>query len=343
MGFGKDTETFLGWMDSIPDEVRDRAQLCIYHSTALSNSLQFDAAESRLHEAEGAIGDMEDSSEETQAMRGQVAALRSTWAHLPIGIPDFAQSIALSKQALELLPGDSWWRNEAVLNLAAAHLELGDEVAAAAADQEGLTLGEKAGNISMLLAATLGRAYVESSQRNLRQAHLTVRRGLEQASEHGVEKIRQVSQLHYKMGELHYEWNELDTAANHLNASIELGLQYQNDAFLLVSPYVQLAFVRQAQGDPIAALDLIEQATQLLEKFDLTEAVTTTLSPLRVRLWLAQGKLDDASLWAAGSGLSVDDDATMARVNEYHVFLLVLIAQGKLDDAMGLVEPIFLV
>ena len=74
IGIAGETNTFLGWLDSFPDEqFSARPQLCIYHSAALGNNLQYDAAERRLQEAETAIGGMEESSAETQDLLGRGA------------------------------------------------------------------------------------------------------------------------------------------------------------------------------------------------------------------------------------------------------------------------------
>ena len=107
IGMAGETNTFLGWLDSFPDDqFGNRPQLCIYHSAALGNNLQYDDAERRLQEAETAISRMEESSAETQDLLGRVAVLRSGRALSPVGGPDIPRSIALSNP--ESTDGQGW-------------------------------------------------------------------------------------------------------------------------------------------------------------------------------------------------------------------------------------------
>ncbi len=77
-GTGSEWETFLGWLNTFPDEqVRSRPKLAIMQSAALSNNSQYAAAERRLQEAEATINNMDERSDDVQDMLGRVAVLRS--------------------------------------------------------------------------------------------------------------------------------------------------------------------------------------------------------------------------------------------------------------------------
>jgi len=342
-GMWGEVTTLLGWLDSLPYElVRARPKLCVYHAWALLSTVQPDGAARRLQEAEGALTDMSNGSSETQGILGQVAVLRAILARFLVDIPDIPRSVELSQEALERLPQDSLlWRGYAVLNLGTAHIMNGDAAAAAAAYREARSLGEKAGDIHMVLVATLGRANAEWSQGKLRQAHKTIQQALHLAAERGAEKIPVVGHLHAQMGRLLCEWNDLDAATLHLNSSIELGREYWSDE-VLVNAYLNLAQVKQAQGDLDAALDFVDQVIQIAERLNLPQFVANDLAPLQARLWMAQGNLEASALWAEGSGLSASDDPSLLRLSEYSTLARVLIAQGKLDNAMRLLERLLL-
>ncbi len=194
--------------------------------------------------------------------------------------------------------------------------------------------GGGGGGISGILAATFGLARVGKFQGKLRQAHRTIQNGLQLAADRGEEKLIVLGKLHTMLGSILYEWNELDAATGHLNTSIGIGQEMQ-DGSVLIGAHGNLSFVKQTRGDPIAASNLMEQALQILEKVNLDEAIATLLEPARARLWLAQGRLEEAVVWAEGSGLSAED-----RLEEYHAFISVLIAQGKLDDAISLLDGV---
>jgi LuxR family maltose regulon positive regulatory protein len=53
-------------------------------------------------------------------------------------------------------------------------------------------------------------------------------------------------------------------------------------------------------------------------------------------MWLAQGNLTSASRWVQESGLRADDELDYQDVDGYSVLARVLIAEGRLDEASGL-------
>jgi LuxR family maltose regulon positive regulatory protein len=58
----------------------------------------------------------------------------------------------------------------------------------------------------------------------------------------------------------------------------------------------------------------------------------------RARLLLAQGKVDAAARWCAERGLSVEDEPSYLREREHLVLARVLLARGKPDQALRLLE-----
>jgi LuxR family maltose regulon positive regulatory protein len=70
-------------------------------------------------------------------------------------------------------------------------------------------------------------------------------------------------------------------------------------------------------------------------------AVTGLLNPVpaeRARLLLAQGKVAAAACWAEERGLGADDEPDYPREREYLVLARVLLAQGRPDPALALLE-----
>jgi LuxR family transcriptional regulator, maltose regulon positive regulatory protein len=62
------------------------------------------------------------------------------------------------------------------------------------------------------------------------------------------------------------------------------------------------------------------------------------VSALKTRVWLAQGKLDEALEWTLERGLSVADDLGYLREFEHITLARVLLARRAIRDAMGLLE-----
>ncbi|MEA3376008.1 MAG: LuxR C-terminal-related transcriptional regulator [Chloroflexota bacterium] len=59
---------------------------------------------------------------------------------------------------------------------------------------------------------------------------------------------------------------------------------------------------------------------------------------MRHYLWLSQDKLDTVSRWVGERGLDAAGEPTLLREMEYIVLVRILIAQGRLDEAAGLLQ-----
>ena len=108
----------------------------------------------------------------------------------------------------------------------------------------------------------------------------------------------------------------------------------------MISGYVNLARSLQAIGDADGALNAIQEAKQVAS--GLSAWYVVMMETYEARLRLAQGDVAAASRWAQESGLSVDDELSFQRQDEYRTLARVLIAQGKqrpgrsLDEALEL-------
>ena len=115
--------------------------------------------------------------------------------------------------------------------------------------------------------------------------------GSELATEHGAPVVRGAADMHVGMSERFHERNELDAAMQHLQASTELG----EHAGGRQNPYrwhVAMAWIRDAEGDPDEALDLLDEAERVYVG-DFYPNVRP-IHALKARIWIAQGRLGDA-------------------------------------------------
>ena len=116
--------------------------------------------------------------------------------------------------------------------------------------------------------------------------------------------------MHVGMSALLAEHDNLDTARQHLLTSTELGE-------LAVLPQnrhrwsVAMARVRQAEGDPRAALELLDEAERLY-----VAGYSPNVRPVaavKARVRLAAGELAEALGWMRERRLSADDDLSSWR------------------------------
>jgi LuxR family maltose regulon positive regulatory protein len=214
-------------------------------------------------------------------------------------------------------------------------------------------LGGRLPEAAQTLAASIGRLRVlgerflavrvsehlgqlQRAQGDLEAALGTYRQALEIAAPPGQPALPAAGITRVGMAEVAYQRGQLDTALRHLDEGIEPCRQLIF-AQPVATGLATLAWVRQAQGDPAAALDAMEEAARVAPGL----GVASTLNPVpaqRARLLLAQGDLAAAARWARQHGLGPDDEPSYPREPEYLVLARVLVAQDRPDQALGLLE-----
>jgi LuxR family maltose regulon positive regulatory protein len=135
------------------------------------------------------------------------------------------------------------------------------------------------------------------------------------------------------MSQVLREWNDLDGALRRAREGIELSEQWGWPEGLALG-YRRRARALQALGDPEGARRAIEKARQAAS--GLSPWFGAHMAAHQARLWLAQGNLTAASHWAQESGLSAGDKPNYQSMDGYSALARVLIAQGRLDEASGL-------
>ena len=120
------------------------------------------------------------------------------------------------------------------------------------------------------------------------------------------------------------------TATQHLLTSQALG----ELAGLEQNPYrwcAAMAQVRVALGDLDGALDLLDQAERLYNA-----SFSPNVRPLaarKARIWVIQGRLDEAMGWAREQGLSAEDELNYLHEFDAITLARILIARYQIDRA----------
>jgi LuxR family maltose regulon positive regulatory protein len=154
----------------------------------------------------------------------------------------------------------------------------------------------------------------------------TYERALALALDQGDPPLRGTADMYVGMSELHRERGNLDTAADCLARSHALG---EHTGFPQ-HPYrrrVALARLRVAHGDLEGALALLDEAESRYvgDFFPNVRPVAA----LKARVWIAQGRVDDALAWARRRELSVDDEPAYLREFEHLTLARILIARAR--------------
>lgn len=101
--------------------------------------------------------------------------------------------------------------------------------------------------------------------------------------------------------------------------------------------------MKVARGDLDGALDLLDEAERLYHRSPVPDA--RPIAALKVRVWVAQGRLAEARGWVRERGLTVVDDLDYLREFEHVTLARVLMAEYRRDradrpilEAMGLLD-----
>jgi LuxR family maltose regulon positive regulatory protein len=347
-GRGEQTK-LLGWLEALPvEQVFSKPQLCIFRAWGLFASGQQGAAERSLQAAEQALDPTADRATETSPierdqppgsdrmkLQGRVAAIRAFMASFRGDVPGIIQ---YSRQALEYLPEqDSVWRSSAAIALGDAYSFKGELAAAYRARLEALKASKAAGNIYLILIASLKLAVTLRQQGRLQRTIEICQQQLQLVYESGLSQTAMAGWLLAIWGEVLAELNDLDGAIHQAKNGAELTGR-GSDVAMLGWSCLCLVRVLFARGDMADAEEIIQKMENIAREYHVPPWITSPMAAWQARIWLAQDKLDSASHWVGERGLDADGDPTYLHEMEYMVLARILIAQGRLDEATSLLQ-----
>ena len=348
--------TLVGLLDALPDEVvSSRPWLCIAHAWVLVFAGLLDAVELWLKSAETTLATFDDArraegpvlrpqslglrtrgTAEGRHIAGHIAAIRAYVAALR---GDMSCAAELTREALEQLPEEDLAARGLSVGLLGSVLRWsGDLVAAAQALARAIALAQAAGDGHTAAEALCSLAAVQLAQGQLHKTVATCRDALLLADEHvkrGGRRLPIAASGYNLMSQVLREWNDLDGALRHAREGIELCEEWGWPEGLALGCQ-RLARALQAIGDADGAHEAIQKARQAAS--GLSPWFGALMAAHQAWLWLAQGDLAAASRWLASreSESSVGKELSFRDVSEYVVLARVLIAQGRLDEALGL-------
>ena len=345
----REDATLRRWLETLPAEVvRSRPRLCLLQAFWALIGSRVEAVERLLDDAERAFSDGGEEPYEPAVGRSAslvanipaaIARLRASVAHLR---GDAEEVILFARQALaELDEGE--WMLESVTRwqLVGAEWLRGQPAEAERGFYSTISSLAAWGATGQLTLVAWGYDHLAHAQRargHLGAALATYQEALEAvAGDPGQPAMPAAGIAHVGLAEVHYERDQLDAALEHATQGVALARQL-GWTLPLVAGLTVLARIRQAQGDPDAALEAVREAEQV----QLEEAVVGLLNPapaVRARLELANGQVQAATHWAMHRGLDVQDEPSYPRERDYLVLARVLLAQQAPERALELLEP----
>lgn len=320
----------LRWLSALPEDViRTHPDLCVYHAwTLLLEGQAPEQVALRLAQAREA--------EPVDEIKGATATIE---ALLAVYRGDLSGSLRRAESALGLLPAHATFLRTVAADVQGiAHLSLGD-LPAAEADFAGIVeIAQAAGNTMMGVAALCNLAGVQIVRGQLHAASQTYRQALIMSTERG-QRLPVAARALLGLGEVAREWNDLDTAKVHLSEALMLCERYGEIGNLVCA--LTLARVRWAQGQLGAAHALVDRAEAIAAASRATQIDDRLVAASRARLWIAEGRLDEAAGWAQSVGTAAPwrESSNASDYNVYeaeHAILVRLaLARGQADEALS--------
>jgi LuxR family transcriptional regulator, maltose regulon positive regulatory protein len=336
--------TLLGWLKTLPEGVLHvRPVLGVVYAHVLLSSGVFEGVEQRLHAAEQWL----DTTAHMSAGRATSTAQKvvvdvETFGHLPEMIAiaragmalargDVPATITYAKQALERASEDDHHtRGGAAGFLGLAFWTSGDLVAAHQTYANAVASLQQAGNIADAVNGAITLAGLRLAQGRLREAARTYQWGVQLAMEQGTPLPRGTADMYVGLSEIAREQNDLEAASQHLLHSQNIG-EHAGFPQNRYRRRIATARLRQIQGDLDGALELLDEAERLYMS-DFSPNVRP-IAALKVRVWLDQGRLNDALKWVRARGVSAQDELSYLREFEHITLARVLLARAQHDRA----------
>jgi LuxR family maltose regulon positive regulatory protein len=324
---------WLGWAKTLPNEMfHARPVLNVNYAFALLGIGEIEAAETRLKDAEGWLIPEAGSAGMIVADMKQYKSLPETIA---IGRAYNAQAygkihetIKYASRVLDLPVTDPFRHSQASMMLGMTYWASGDLEAANRVFADYTIKMRNAGNVPDAIGTTVVLADIRLVLGRLREAIKTTEQLLQFVMDLGEPISPDTADLHRELSELFLEQGNLEAAAQHLQNSQELG----EKAELPVWRYrwcIDQSRLKETQGDLEGALSLLDEAQRLYIRTPLPDY--RPISAMKARIWVTQGRLDEALGWVLEQGLSADDDLSFLHEFEHITLARVFIAQYRKD------------
>ncbi|HSK25324.1 MAG TPA: LuxR C-terminal-related transcriptional regulator [Jiangellales bacterium] len=334
--------TLRRWLEALPEaHIRNRPVLSNGYAGSLLATGEIEGVERRLRDAEqwvdtmtgGRPGSVERPAGmvvvDEEGFRGLPVWLAVHRAGQALALGDPAGTVTHARRALGLAADDDHVaRAAAAALIGLASWGSGDLEAAHAGYAESTDRMLRAGYLADVLGLAITMADIRIVQGRLGDALSTYERALRLAADRQGRVLRGTADMYVGMAAIHCERDDLPAARELLARSQHLG----EHLGLPQNPYrwrVVTALLREAEGDLDGAVDLLDDAERVYVG-DFSPDVRP-IAAMRARVWLAQGRLREASRWAQHRGLSAEDDLSYLREFEHVTLARLLLEQLRAD------------
>ncbi|RIK39907.1 MAG: hypothetical protein DCC55_16700 [Chloroflexi bacterium] len=329
------------WLEALPLALRERhPDVCLFHAWSLFSTLRIDEILSLLARAEALLTDgaLPLANFSTDELRGILATIQ---AAVTVVQQDLGATAEFAQAALTQLPPEQKdWRYAALVGAGLAHHYHNDTDAAVLAFTEAFAeaVAFKRGTGDFygraFAASWLARLYVV--QGRLYQAKEVYEEALALVTGQTGKLLPTAAWTLSGLGELYFQWNDLALAEEYFHKSLALSAR---PTPATAPPYLALARLAQARGDPRSAKAFLTEAVRLAERANLP-SYRREVTLCRMWLALRQGE-HKATLakWIHEQGLELAQPSP-SREAEYVMAARILITLQEYRGALELIEKL---
>jgi LuxR family maltose regulon positive regulatory protein len=330
--------TLLTWLDALPPE---RVTASPELASLRAWSLMF------MGRLADAIGEVQDhvSTADTVAggpAEGRLLALHSLVAAVagPAPVAPGSSALELGHRALALLDGDDFFKAITLQSLGMATWTGGDPRAGFELWREAYAAAIRSGQPMAVLLATAALAGGLNDLGRRQEAEALCRRTLVDFADHRGRPRPIAWLVRMSLGLVLYEANHLEEARFELERGFEAASAYGFGGAMVVWAVEYVALVRQATGEPGAALQGIAGTAKGARSAGI--ALPSQTGEIEARIRLMQGDVVAAARWADHAVLDVPAGSPMVgqmRADQEVAIARVRLAQNRPGEALALLEP----
>jgi len=326
------------WLDTLPVELLfSNPNLCIFHAWEQFATGEQDAAEETIQAAEKLVTIQDSLSEADKTrIKGRVATIR---AFLAFHKGDLDSIFQHAQQALDYLPEDDIiWRNTASVPLGDASGLAGHVEDTARIRLKTWETSKAIGNIYMDLIASMKYCVTLRQQGRFDTIKEICHQQMVLAEESGLSISAEAGWILAVWGEVLAEQGDLDQAINKTRKGKELA---QGGDIAMLNWCNLCLIVALYSRKHFAGVEAIIQEIEEYGWDRLPPWIVIRIKAWQLRLWLAQGKIEEISQWLAERGLEVTGN--LDRINEWEYLTLVrfLIATGHPSETLDLLKRVY--
>lgn len=317
--------TLLGWIEALPGElVLNDVELINCKAGALFQTGRIDQAARCLLNIKNIPPD-----QISPTNRGMFLAIEAFLG----AIHDDQRALMLAEEALELIGDNNPQYNIFILNTFGRAQRIAGNISSSSRTfRETLVLAQKAGSTMHTMITLNELAFNLCIQGNLGEAIDLCRQALHPDMAANCKLPPHAGMLYIPLGMFYYERNKLDLSRDYLLKGIEASRRL--DLYSINGVFAERALARVlfAMGQKEAAYSLLRK-----DRYDTNHPVTPLTAfknkAMEADFKLMEGDLNVAARWAEKAGISPDDRITSQLEQPYYVYVRILMAQKRYDNA----------